>query len=221
MVKTVRRISSLAASIMVLAGCSAQNAAVDVENPAPGKAVILLAVTDAEPRSTLQLSPYDPARHVLTSTPLSGFDTFDLSDVSDQGFVWKQVDPGTYVFASFTHQNQWALCFAGQTQAFTVQAGQKLYLGRLDTAVFEQALESDVAVHGNGTMRSGVLSHYFDGIPPVRTDMAKLPLNPDGSISVSSSRSVDAVDDAVFTPAVFKAGYTLYGARVCGGYGRQ
>ncbi len=219
--KTVRRISILPAALLVLAGCSAQNAAVNVETPARGKAVLVLAVGEPDARSTLQLSPYDPARHVLTSTPFSRFNNFDLSDVSDQGFVWKQVDPGTYVFASYTHQNQWALCFAGQTEAFTVQPGQKLYLGRFDAVAFEQALEADVALHGNGKMRVGVLSHYFDGIPPVRTDMTKLPLNLYGSISVSSSRSVDGLEDAVFTPASFKAGYTLYGTRICGGYGRQ
>jgi hypothetical protein len=158
---------------------------------------------------------------VLTSTPFSGFNTFNLNDPSDQGFLWKQLPAGTYVFASYKHQNQWALCFAKQTKAFQVQPAQKLCLGRLDSATFEQALTAYVVAHGDVQVKSGYLTHYFDGIPPVETDMAKISRNPDGSISLSPSQAVVWVEDAQVTPAYFKLGHTLYGMQICGGYGRQ
>jgi len=204
-----------------VAGCGpVQNTAVDLASLPPGKALIILRVTEASPDSTFELSTYDTARQRMTSSPLSGFQTFDLADTSDQGFLWKQVDPGTYVLASFTHQHHWALCFAHQSEAFTVQAGQRLYLGTLDTPQFSQALSINVDAHGDRRIDARFLKHYFDGIPPVHTEMEKLPLNPDGTVMLSSTGSVDGVENAVMVPASFKPGYTLYGQPICGGYFR-
>ncbi len=220
----MRRVSAQLGALLVLAGCSGQNAAVDAQTARPGKAVLILAVGEPDAQSSLQLSPYDPARHVLTSTPFSGFDTFDLSDVSDQGFVWKRVDPGTYVFASYTPESMGAVF---------CQADAGVYC-----ATWPEAL-SGVVLRGcvRARARSGCLlarqwkdegrrteplfrrhSACAYGYDETTTQSLWVLY---GSISLSSSRSVDGLEDTVFSPASFKAGYTLYGTRICGGYGRQ
>jgi hypothetical protein len=206
------------ALLLALAGCAQQNTPDDL-SPAPGRALLILSVNQVSPSSALYLSPYDAAQHSISVGFLGGSPGFDLGRLSDHGFIWKQVDAGTYVVSLYAHQTNWGLCFAGRSLALTVAPGEKIYLGRIDAAFYNQALAREIVAHGNTSLPRSKIAHYFDMVPPVGFDMTT-PYNADGTLNVTSGTAVAGVVPAVWRAATFKTGYSLTGDRVCGGYFR-
>ncbi len=204
---------------LALAGCAQQNAVTDL-SLAPGKALLILAVNQVTPLSTLYLSAYDPTRHSISFDFLMGSPGFDLGALSDHGYIWKQVDAGTYVVSLYAHQTNWGLCFAGKSLALTVAPGAKIFLGRLDATLYNQALAREILTHGDASLPGSKLAHYFDMVPPVGFDMT-MPYNPDGSFNVTASAALAGVVPAVWRAATFETGYSLTGYKVCGGYFRK
>jgi hypothetical protein len=204
---------------LALAGCAQQNAITDLA-PAPGKALLILSVNQDSPSSALYLSNYDPAQHSISFDFVRGSPMFDLGGLSDHGYIWKQVDAGTYVVSLYSHQIGWRMCFAKNSLALTVAAGAKIYLGRLDATFYNQALAREIVAHGPVSMPRGNLVDYFDLVPPLGFDMTT-PYNPDGSLNVTATTAVAGVVPAVWQAATFKTGYNLVGNKVCGGYFRK
>ncbi len=201
-----------------LAGCAPQNTPDDL-SPAPGRAVLILSVNQVSPSSTLYLSRYDPAQRSISFDLLTGSPGFDLGAPSDHGYIWRQVEAGTYVVSLYAHQNNWGLCFAGKTLALTVAPGAKVFLGRIDAAFYNAALAREIVAHGNASLPRSQIAHYFDMVPPVGFDMTT-PYNPDGTLNVTAATAVAGVVPAAWQAATFKTGYSLTGNRVCGGYFR-
>ncbi len=195
------------ALIAALSGCSTpQNVAADLAPPG-GRATIVLSLGGSRSvLDTLMLAPYSPAAQ---DKQAGSYVAIDMYRVSDRGFVWKSVRPGTYVLHSLLHQGSWDLCFAGDTQAFTVGPGQTVYLGSFDPHPYVAALMQQAQAAGDTQLDSRLIRSYFDAPP------ARLNADPDfpatgGSLQISSGQTV-AATPAVLLPATFKAGTDYFG----------
>jgi hypothetical protein len=100
--------------------------------PPPGQAVLILGVNRPLPRYDFQIAAFDPQLRMITNDHVTGNPSFDIEHVSDRNLVWKQVDPGTYVFSTFNQQKLWGLCFGQRSLSFQVAPGDKLYGNNTD-----------------------------------------------------------------------------------------
>ena len=196
----------------LVSACSGarQNHPADLVPPA-GEATLILGVTHPDFLSKLMLAPYDPARGDTTAGLFGGYVAFSLALPSDRGFVWKTVRPGTYVLHSLIKQTIWDLCFAHDTQAFTVRPGAVVYLGVFEPGDYTPTLDQAVHQAGEATRNRNSVASYMDIAPPARTQPDDAFPPGAHTLAVSSSITATNVEPAVFTPAAFRAGTDFLG----------
>jgi hypothetical protein len=190
-------------------------------------AAIVIKLPSAPAPYEVNFTPYDIEKEQLTGL----FRGLQIS-VSEEDFE-KQIDskarffshkikPGTYVLQLISQQGgTWGVCFFESTQAFTVSAGQVLYLGELNSDAHVRQLLQLALAKGQTSAPQGTVYNYFDGIisPTLSTENASVDL-PNAIEFVKESMPKTSVKPiaAKILPARFGTGYTLFGQRVCGGY---
>jgi len=201
---------------LALSGCGGapQNDLAELAQPDAAKATIILSVTKPAWLSALMLAPYDPVKQDTVAGFMGGYVALNLGHISDRGYIWKRVRPGTYVLHSFLQQGIWDLCFAANTQAFTAGAGQTIYLGRFDPAPYAQALQRAAQAADQTKVRvprNGRVISYMDSAPPAMLMADSESVAQTHSIAVSQSYIATNVTAASFMPAVFAPGTDYLG----------
>jgi hypothetical protein len=212
--QVVRWVAVLAPLAVSGCGGSPQNALSDLAQPDAAKTTIVLSVTRPAWASALMLAPYDPVKHDTVAGFMGGYVSLNLGLVSDRGYIWKRVRPGTYVLHSFLQQGIWDLCFAANTQAFTAGAGQIVYLGRFDPDPYARALLQAVQAADQTKVRvprSGRVISYMDAAPPAMLMADSESVAETHSIAVSQSYVATNVSAASFMPAAFEPGTDFLG----------
>jgi len=201
------RIMGLLAVVSFLAGCgTSQTAPADLSPGADSGTIILrLAAMHVVP-TKLMLAPYDPNNHRLGGGSYAGIDMFR---VSDRGFVWKRIRPGTYVLHSYIQQDTWDLCFYADTEYFTLSPGQTLYLGTFDPAPYDSALTQDVQYADDTKLPHRTVRSYYDS-PTAHIEPDRGFPDTGGTLPVSATQSVQA-SKAVLAPASFALGTDVFG----------
>jgi hypothetical protein len=202
----------LVLAAVLVAGCAEQNRVVDLAPKDPGKATVIVGVDQPDPGGSLDLSSYDPARHALTGR----FVHLDLGSPSGRGFVWKEVDPGTYVLAGFYHKRTWGLCFTEDTRSFTIRAGERLYIGAFDPAPLTELLHEEAVAHDDLQLPAGQIRSYYMMLPTSWTDAIVDPQPPDQAVRLSYFVTGLGVRPAAVMPARFEKSFTVTGAPICG-----
>ena len=197
----------LLVTLAALAGCAtSQTSQADLAPDASRGTIVLSLAGSRSFLDALMLAPYNPA----TGTIAGGtYVSLDMYRVSNLGYVWKSVRPGTYVVHSLLHQGAWDLCFNADTQAFTVAAGQTVYLGTFNPQPYVAALTQDALAAGDTKLSSKTIRSYFDA-PPARVDAdARFPES-GGPLQIASGQAVQATK-AMFIPATFQPGTDYFG----------
>jgi hypothetical protein len=137
------------------------------------------------------------------------------------GYLFRTIKPGTYVFKDFSRQDRWALCFNDNSFYFTVKAGQALYLGQLDSVSHVRDLETSAITSGRVTSRNSEAVHFFDNIAAPRISV----INQDALSNLAKTmkalmpKTTVQPEAAIYQPARFGTGRDLFGLhKVCGGY---
>lgn len=169
----------------------------------------------------LTLATYDPAQEKVVGGPFGGGVLIEARKRNfAEGYIVTALKPGRYVFLSYSQQDKWALCFNARTVQFEVKPGEVVYLGELDAAAHRQELTEEAVRSGKVSISGYGFADFFDLPGGPR-------LAPVGEAELATVRSVLArqapgvtapVRTAVYTPARFGTGSTLFAERRCGGY---
>jgi hypothetical protein len=187
-----------------LSACTAENSPSDLNTAASGQSsVVFLRVKSPAKQDELVLARFDLPHRNIAASVLGGFITLHLDQVSDHGFVWHHLEPGTYVVEQFSHQIQWNLCFTKETRVFSILPGQKLYLGELDPLPLERELASEVLMNGDIRLQSNLDATYQVPLPPVLNDPHTSMSASERSLQVSSQQTVQDVVPADYQTMPF------------------
>lgn len=169
----------------------------------------------------LTFAPYDAQEEAIGGGILGGgFTLLAKPKLFYDGYLVADVRPGTYIFQQFTRQDRWALCYNQESPAFTIKAGEALYLGEFDSRGSLIDLENEVSKSMRFLSTGGSLVHFFDVAAP------RLKPIVDGEVAMVQSfvtarmpRTTSPVMPAMFSVGRFGTGKDLFGTnRVCGGY---
>lgn len=186
------------------------------------KALVLMKVEPANVGYVLQLARFNEPEQALDAGSFGGFEPLAVVDPVGTHYVARLLDPGTYVIQDFSQQAAWAVCFNEKTRAFTVAAGDAVFLGDFSPILHLAQLETLARTSGQTLSMNNQIFHYFDNIIPPRLSAPTV-----NSPDFLAAKQYEAASmptlhgrlkPVVFRPARFGTGYSLFGQRVCGGY---
>jgi hypothetical protein len=169
----------------------------------------------------LTLSAYDPVAEKLLGGPYGGGALFEAKKKNfADGYLIVPIKPGRWTFQSYAQQDMWALCFNASSWQFEVKPGEVLYLGELDATRHRRELLEQAVRTGRVSIRGNGFADFFD--------LTEGPhLAPIDALQLASVRDMLArraphvtapLRAAVYSPAKFGTGSTLFAERRCGGY---
>lgn len=169
----------------------------------------------------LALASYDPVEEKLVGGPFGGGALIEARkrNIVD-GYIFTSIKPGRYVFISYSQQDKWALCFNARTIQFEVKAGEVLFLGALDAAAHRRELTEQAVRSGKVSIRGYGFADFFD--LPDGPHFAPVDDTQLAGVRAMLAREAPGVTApvraAVYSPARFGTGSTLFAERRCGGY---
>lgn len=217
-------IIGLFVSSQALAGQKAEKIAV---TPEGDRALVIVKAAAIPPPINmasgfhLTFAPYDAQEEAIGGSLLGGgFTLLAKPKLFYDGYLVADVRPGTYIFQQFTRQDRWALCYNQESKAFSIKAGEALYLGEFDSRGSLIDLENEVSKSMRFFSTGGSLVHFFDVAPPrlkpiAEGEVAKV----QSFVAARMPRTTSPVMPATFSMGRFGTGKDLFGTnRVCGGY---
>lgn len=137
------------------------------------------------------------------------------------GYLVADLDPGTYVFQSFSRQDSWILCFNKDSLRFDISPGQVLYLGELNSEKHVRELENLAVSTGQTSARRSQPVHFYDDVSaPDLSPVDDAGLAEVGTMVKASMPNTTVTPKAAkFAQARFEPAPDPLGvARICGGY---
>lgn len=215
------RVLFIASFAMVLSACQTMTPdRLSLPSGSPDS-IILMKVRPARTSYELHISSYDKTERALQISSFGGWATLDVPGGTAE-YVARKVKPGDYVVMAFAQQSQWALCFHDDSLGFQVKPGEVVYLGEFDPSQHFTQLQNNALSNRDIVASSSTLHHYFDNILP-----PQLTLNSsDEALAVAYVREDMAkvfapVRSANLEVAQFGTGSTLFGEKICWGYGKK
>jgi hypothetical protein len=188
----------------------------------PNNAVILMRTGGTGIGYWLKLAVYDDTSHSIATGLWNGSQLFKVDPSPVPSYIALTVPPGTYAFQFIEQQNIWSLCFSNRSLAFTVNAGDAVFLGDFDARAHLKQLEELAIKHNEIKSFTGTMNDYFD--PEILSPQisAPGPTTPDflaakqyEAAAMPSLRG--RLQPVRYRPANFGVGYLLTGQRICGG----
>ncbi|MBB6250926.1 hypothetical protein [Nitrospirillum iridis] len=168
------------------------------------------------------IASFDESSNFVTLSLTGGTGAyFKKSDKSN--YAYAVISPGSYTFTEFVQQDSWALCFHAHTVSFTVEPGQSLFLGHLQTRTHLAQLQQMVSLFGPSSVRQGDHVYYRDGILPPRiaTPSAADVGRAQQYILESMPKVQATLAPVLYRSAKFDVGHDIFGNMLCLGYGRK
>ena len=208
----------VAALTALLAACATNPATIAI-SPQSEKALLIMEVGASPIDFQLGLAPYD-----AEAGAIHGWTQLWVPQSSVKRYFVRELQPGRYAFMYLAQQEQWAVCFHADTQAFDVRPGEVIYLGAFDPRPHLLQLQGLAVSSGRTYAQGSTLIHFFDNItppallPPQEEDLARVQTY----LSQTSPLVTAPIRRAEYQPAAFGTGRDLFGLeRVCGGYYAQ
>jgi hypothetical protein len=208
---------------LALAGCAGNDPARLTYQDGSARSLLIVELDPPVAGSRLEVATYDEQAHAVTAYIGAG-DAAGFEPGEKTRYAFAVVDPGTYAFVSVAQQVKWAVCFHEKSLAFTVSAGQSVFLGRINMGAHLAQLQQS-AVTSHQTYAKGVdVFHYFDNILPPQI------AEPDAAAVAKAQQFVSQrmpqvkaeLKPASYRPAHFGTGYDAFHVqRICTGYYRK
>ena len=169
----------------------------------------------------IAFSTYDPVEGKMLGGPFAGGALIEAQEKKFfERYLLLPIKPGHWVYVSYQQQDKWALCFNAASLQFDVKPGEVVYLGKFDAISHRQQLTRQAILTGRTSVSGYGFVDFFD--------LSEGPkLNPVDDAQLAEARAVLArnaplvtapVRAAVYSPAKFGTGSTLFAERRCGGY---
>lgn len=212
----------LAASLLVGCATSAKPEPSDfvIRN---GKSGLLLRAADLNGAITNQwlvVMKYDPAKVDENNRPnakLALSETrLKVAGMQD-GYLFKDLQPGHYMVRGFVQQDFWQTCFHDSSLKFEIKADTIAYLGTWRIRNNSLQLLREVRAAGQTTSDLSQRRFYFDDIlapqisPPVAGELSQA----QSFVTRFSPESKTPIVTTNFSPAKFNTGKNLLGQRTC------
>lgn len=199
--------------------------------PTSKKAAIIikakdLPVSDSYKTSfRILLRTFDAEKQTLRGGPLGGSVMLEAqSRLFTDGYLVADLEPGTYVFQSFSRQDSWILCFNDNSLHFTIKPGELLYLGEMNSEKHVRELETLAVSTGRTRTRKSEPINFFDNVStPDLSPVSDAELVAVAAmVKAKMPNTTVAPQAAKFGPARFETASDPLGvARICGGYHKK
>lgn len=199
--------------------------------PTSKKAAIIIKAKDIPVSDSYRTSfrmvlrTFDIEKQALRGGPLGGSVMLEAQPrLFTDGYLVADLEPGTYVFQSFSRQDSWILCFNDNSRYFTIKPGEVLYLGEINSEKHVRELEMLAISTGQTRARRSAPVNFFDEVSapdfsPV-DDAALLAVA--AMVKAKMPNTTVTPKAAEFGQAHFESASDPLGvARICGGHHRK
>jgi hypothetical protein len=219
---------ALAAGTMALPGYALAKPAKDQVLTADSQTAMIVIKSDFwQPAHDMHsaykiaFSTYDPVEGKMLGGVFAGGALVEAQKKKFvEGYLIQPIKPGHWVYVSYQQQDKWALCFNAASLQFDVKPGEVVYLGELDAQSHRKELTLQALLHGKTSIRGYGFADFFDLPDGPRVK----PVDEPQLVEVRAMLARNAplitapVRAAVYSPAQFGTGSTLFAERKCGGY---